>query len=167
MTGRGGIGLGGVLIVVVLSLLFRQDFTGMLGLVSGDVGSSMDVSVESTAEEELLVDFASWVLDDAQTTWAALLPQLGMSYRDARMVLFRDEVRSACGFAQAVAGHSTVPVMRGFPSTSASSRSYNGGSLRRATSPRHTCSPTKWVITFRESWVPPMRSGTYNNNVPI
>ncbi len=104
LAGRGKLSLGGILIVIVLSLLFRQDLTSMLGLVSGDVGPSMDMSVESTAEEEILVDFVSWVLDDAQTTWAALLPQLGTSYRDARLVLFRDEVRSACGFAQAAAG---------------------------------------------------------------
>jgi len=44
------------------------------------------------------------VLDDAQDTWAALLPQLGMTYREARLVLFRDEVSSACGFAQAASG---------------------------------------------------------------
>jgi predicted metalloprotease len=102
--GRGRISLGGLLIVVVLSLLFRQDLTSMLGLVSGDVGPAASVPVQSSPEEELLVDFVSWVLDDAQTTWAGLLPQLGVPYRDARLVLFRDEVRSACGFAQAASG---------------------------------------------------------------
>jgi predicted metalloprotease len=104
LAGKGGVGLGGIVILIVLSLLFGQDLTSMLGLVAGDVSTSMDASVESTPEEELLVDFVSYVLDDAQTTWASLLTQLGLSYREARLVLFRDEIRSACGFAQAAAG---------------------------------------------------------------
>ncbi|UCG87441.1 MAG: neutral zinc metallopeptidase, partial [Gemmatimonadota bacterium] len=47
LTGRGGISLGAVLIVVVLSLLFRQDLSSMLGLVAGDMGTSMETSVQS------------------------------------------------------------------------------------------------------------------------
>ena len=46
--GRGKISLGGLLIVVVLSLLFRQDLTSMLGLVSGDVGTTVNMPVESS-----------------------------------------------------------------------------------------------------------------------
>jgi len=102
--GRGGIGLGGIAILIVLSLLFRQDLTSMLGLVVDDGSPAADMNVASDPEEELLVDFVSFVLDDAQDTWAALLPQLGMTYREARLVLFRDEVSSACGFAQAASG---------------------------------------------------------------
>jgi predicted metalloprotease len=104
LAGGGKVGLGGILILVVLSVLFREDLTDMLGLLEGDTGTYMDASVQSTPEEELLVDFVSYVLDDAQTTWGSLLPQLGISYRDARLVLFRDAVGSACGFAQAAAG---------------------------------------------------------------
>jgi len=55
---------------------------------------------ETSAQEEQLVDFVSFVLDDLQTTWGQLLP----GYRDAKLVLFRDEVRSGCGFAAAQMG---------------------------------------------------------------
>jgi predicted metalloprotease len=102
--GGGGVGLGGIVILIVLSLMFRQDLTSMLGLVVDDVNPAADVGVASDPEEELLVDFVSFVLDDAQATWTAMLPELGLTYREARLVLFRDEVRSACGFAQAAAG---------------------------------------------------------------
>ncbi|MFO0687714.1 MAG: neutral zinc metallopeptidase [Myxococcota bacterium] len=51
---------------------------------------------DATPDEERQVDFVSFVLDDLQTTWAGLLP----GYRDAKLVLFRDATRSACGVGQ-------------------------------------------------------------------
>lgn len=54
----------------------------------------------TSPEEEKLVDFVSFVLDDLQTTWSGLLP----GYQDAKLVLFRDSVRSGCGFAAAQMG---------------------------------------------------------------
>ncbi len=52
--------------------------------------------LESSPEEERQVDFVSFVLDDLQTTWSALLP----GYRDAKLVLFREATRSECGVGQ-------------------------------------------------------------------
>ena len=102
---RGGIGLGGVLLVLVLGVLFKQDVSGLIGLLANQtIVPAVGGPVSTTAEEETLVDFVSFVLDDAQSTWAALLPQYGVSYRDAKLVLFRDAVQSACGFAQAASG---------------------------------------------------------------
>ncbi len=106
--GFGRLGLGGAVIVVVLSLVFGRDFTGIL-TDGGDVGSQSapDGSappVQSTPQEERLVDFVSFVLDSAQATWARILPQEGVGYRPAKLVLFRDAVQSACGFGQAASG---------------------------------------------------------------
>jgi len=47
------------------------------------------------------VQFVSFVLDDAQNTWKKILAD---RYRDAKLVLFRGAVESACGFAQAAMG---------------------------------------------------------------
>jgi predicted metalloprotease len=54
--------------------------------------------------EEPEVLFVSFVLDDAQAMWAELMPRLGHQYRDARLVIFRDRVSSACGMAQSATG---------------------------------------------------------------
>ncbi len=108
-SGRGrrtaGIGLGGLLILLVLSFLFGENFLSLLdpsmigggGVSSGPAG---DVPFQTTPEEEELVQFISFVFDDAQSTWTKVLP----GYRNTRLVLFRDAIQSACGFAQAATG---------------------------------------------------------------
>ena len=51
------------------------------------------------------MQFVSFVLDDAQNQWKQILPaEAGLPYRDAKLVLFRDTVNSACGFAQSASG---------------------------------------------------------------
>ncbi|MGH9323549.1 MAG: KPN_02809 family neutral zinc metallopeptidase [Vicinamibacteria bacterium] len=104
----GGIGCGTLLVLVVLSVVFKQDFLSLLGpaLVTEEAPAPSSGSDElvTTPEEERLVDFMSFVLDDIQPTWAQLLPSVGSTYQDAQMVLFRDAVRSACGMAGAATG---------------------------------------------------------------
>ena len=56
------------------------------------------------ATEEPEVHFVSFVLDDTQRTWTQMFQQQGRSYRHAKLVLFRDAIQSACGFAQAATG---------------------------------------------------------------
>jgi len=93
-----------LLLLVLLSLLFRQDFVSLLGpaLVSESGGASVaEGDLRSTPEEEELVDFMSFVLDDLQATWRR---ELGSRYQDAKMVLFRDRVQSACGMTGAATG---------------------------------------------------------------
>jgi predicted metalloprotease len=98
-------GFGTLLVLIVLSVLFKQDFLSLLGpaLVDNSGGgvTGTDADFRSSAEEEELVEFMSFVLDDLQATWRQ---QLGPQYRDANMVLFRDAVRSACGMTGAATG---------------------------------------------------------------
>jgi uncharacterized protein len=56
--------------------------------------------VQADPEEEQLVDFVSFVIDDLQATWGKKLT----GYQPTRLVLFRGAVQSACGFAQAAMG---------------------------------------------------------------
>ncbi len=101
--GFGRMGLGGVLVIIVLSLIFGRDLTGLLGGMPGDETS--EAPITASPDEERLVDFVSFVLDSAQATWARTLPaQEGVAYRPAKLVLFRDAVQSACGFAQSATG---------------------------------------------------------------
>ena len=102
--GGRGLGLGGIVVLLVLSLIFKQDFLSLAG-GGGAAPSTAPAPINDPAEEKS-VQFLSFVLDDAQdTVWASLLPQtMNTRYSDARLVLFRDVVQSACGTAQAASG---------------------------------------------------------------
>jgi uncharacterized protein len=107
-----GLGLGGV-VLLVLSLLFGQDL--LEGTSDAPVATTSDGVVNSdsldrTAEEREVRQFVSFVLDDVQGTWSRLLPRYGAQYRDAKLVLFRDGVRTACGNMPSAAGPFYCPV---------------------------------------------------------
>jgi predicted metalloprotease len=65
--------------------------------------------VAASPEEERLVDMVDAVAKDAQDTWAGIL---GARYERTKVVLFRDEVPSACGFAQSATGPFYCPADR-------------------------------------------------------
>src|SRR5437660_10776992 len=104
----GGIhlGLGGVILLFVLSLIFKRDFLSLLS--TGPVGSTgTTVSQPDPARdqrEQPLLQFVTFVLNDAQNTWSQILPAQGAQYRHAKLVLFRDSIDSSCGLAQSATG---------------------------------------------------------------
>jgi predicted metalloprotease len=113
--GGAQIGIGGVLLLLVLSLVFGQDFLSILGdtQVGGpaDPGSGApSAPVQRSAAEEELVEFVSFVLDDVQDTWSEAFQRMGREYQRARLVLFTDAVRSGCGTAAAAMGPFYCPL---------------------------------------------------------
>lgn len=101
----GRIGLGGIVILLILSVVFKQDFLSLAGgLDGGNVASDASAPPVSTPAEDSTKQFVSYVLDDAQQTWATLFAGADAQYTDARLILFRDGVRSACGYAQSATG---------------------------------------------------------------
>ena len=105
--GGMGLGLGGTILLLILSVVFRQNFFALLGGGSQQVTPSHQVTQAQKAQdarEEPLVEFISFVLDDAQKTWRQTLAAERVQYRDAKLVLFRDSINSACGFAQSATG---------------------------------------------------------------
>jgi predicted metalloprotease len=113
--GRGPglkLGIGGFLLLAVLSIVFKKDFFALVG-GGGGIAPSADVSTgpvvpgggaASDPEEEKLVDFVSFVIDDAEATWTKVLAASGERYVAPKLVLFRDGVESACGFAESATG---------------------------------------------------------------
>jgi predicted metalloprotease len=101
------LGIGGALILLVLSLVFKQNFFALLGN-GGAEPSSPTMSKANSArdqQEQPLVQFVSFVLDDAQKTWDQILPQqAGRPYRHAKLVLFRNYTQSGCGGAESATG---------------------------------------------------------------
>jgi predicted metalloprotease len=103
--GAPHLGIGGVLLLLVLSLVFHRNlFTLLSGGSASDEPAATSAPV-SRGAEGTAVQFVSFVLDDVQKTWDKLLPaQAGKSYRHAKLVLFRDSIDSACGAAGSATG---------------------------------------------------------------
>ena len=99
----GGLGIGGILLLFLLSLIFKRDFLSLVGNGVAPVADSQSQPVSDPSEEPE-VQFVSFVLDDAQRTWRDILAQQGKEYRNAKLVLFRNSVDSACGLASSATG---------------------------------------------------------------
>jgi predicted metalloprotease len=102
--GVGGLGLGGLLVVLLLSWFTGVDFLSLLGsggepTTTGSTGTTGRVN--ATPEEERLVGMVDAVMEDAQDTWRQLL---GGRCQDTVVVVFRDVTQSTCGFAQSATG---------------------------------------------------------------
>ncbi len=111
MRGRSGgggmvpLGIGGVIVVALLSLFTGVNFFDILG--DGGSSSSQPTAVgtsgkvSSSPTEEKLVDMVDAVAGDVQQTWTQML---GGRYQSTQVTLFRDSIQSACGYAGAVSG---------------------------------------------------------------
>jgi len=98
------LGIGGTLLLLVLSVIFRQNLFEAFSPspeAAPHVGSA-DRNGDPGEQRE--VQFVSFVLDDAQRTWEQLLASSPNPYHHARLVLYRDAIDSACGFAQSATG---------------------------------------------------------------
>src|SRR3954470_20068896 len=75
--GFGHMGIGGVLIVGLLSLVFGRNF---FTLFSGGAPTTAPVTQRAPnraqdTREQTQVEFVSFVLDDVQKNWTTILPQ--------------------------------------------------------------------------------------------
>jgi len=110
--GRSGVGMvplgiGGFIVVALLSMFTGIDFFSMLGgLGGGSASTTAPVGTTGRAttgspSEERTVDMVDAVARDAQETWQDLL---GSRYEATKVVLFRDAIQSTCGFAESATG---------------------------------------------------------------
>jgi predicted metalloprotease len=101
------LGIGGTLLLIVLSFLFRTNLFQVLG-GGGTAAPSATArpltSPDADPAEKREVEFVTFVLNDVQRTWEQLLPQAGTPYRHTKLVLFRDLTQSGCGTAQTATG---------------------------------------------------------------
>ncbi|MEQ1911858.1 MAG: neutral zinc metallopeptidase [Vicinamibacterales bacterium] len=104
--GMGGgvqLGLGGVVLLLVLSWATGTDFLSLLNNSGGLPTSQSEQSgeLQTTPEEERMVDMVDAVARDTQATWQQLL---GSRYEMTTVKLFRDATQSGCGAAESATG---------------------------------------------------------------
>ena len=114
MRGRSGgtaipLGIGGFLVVLVLSWLSGTNLFQLLGTQSPSETVGTSGEVQSTPAEERKVDMVGAVAKDTQDVWGEVL---GSRYERTSVVLFRDAIDSGCGFAQSATGPFYCPADR-------------------------------------------------------
>ena len=105
--GRGGpigLGLGGVLLVIILAVVFKKDPRALLSQLNVETGGGGGMSAPAGPEQERLKEFASAVLADTEDVWSDQFRQMGRDYPEPTLVLFNGRVESACGLASAAVG---------------------------------------------------------------
>ncbi len=104
MGGRGTIGIGGVAILFVLSLIFGRDLVSPV-LQQQEAQAPQQTTgegpLQTTPAEEAKVDEIGKMLDDLQATWGRLL---GNRYERSTLVLFRGATQSPCGLGRSEMG---------------------------------------------------------------
>ena len=108
----GGVhlGVGGLLILVVLSLIFKRDLitpflggdSGVAQQTSGQAQPTQAVSCQNPASEQ--ISFACHIMGSTEKTWGDYFASMGKTYVDPRLHLFQGQVATACGAASTAVG---------------------------------------------------------------
>ncbi|WP_108882092.1 KPN_02809 family neutral zinc metallopeptidase [Anderseniella sp. Alg231-50] len=106
--GGGGIGIGTIVILGIMWLVFGVNPLEMLGggglqQQTQQVPQTQQQQGAPAANDEM-GKFASKVLSTTERTWARIFKENNRQYQEPRMVLFSGYVQSACGAAQSAMG---------------------------------------------------------------
>lgn len=102
----GGIGLGGLLIYGLITLLMGGNIGDVID-VATQMGGTEIVSGSGrtpTAEEEELAVFSKQILAGTEDVWTQIFAQNGRTYVPPKLVLYNDYVQTASGTASAQMG---------------------------------------------------------------
>lgn len=117
LRGQGGSSVGGgkamggglgMLVIVLIVWLLGGDPMSLLSQMSQQSGSMQGSSIETrlprTPAEDEAAKFVSVVLADTEEVWHDVFKQLGGTYKEPKLYLFTEQVRSGCGAASAEMG---------------------------------------------------------------
>jgi predicted metalloprotease len=96
----GGIG---TLVIILVVMLLGGDPSGVINTLQEGTQTESG-PVTASPEEEAMKDFVSKVLAGTEDVWSKIFQASGMEYKMPTLVLFRDQVQSACGLASSASG---------------------------------------------------------------
>lgn len=102
-----GIGLGTIVLALIGGWVFGVNPLQLLGLLSGTNSvpdSNTAPTVNTAADSDPQVKFVSQILRSTEQVWGDTFTQMGRSYEQPKLRLFRDSYPTACGMGQAAAG---------------------------------------------------------------
>jgi predicted metalloprotease len=105
--GRGGLAVGGgigTLAIALLALLFGVDPSQLLNGGQDGAPAPPGQTQQAPPRDDEMSQFVRRVLGSTETVWGEVFSRNGSSYREPKLVLFTQQVRSACGRADAAVG---------------------------------------------------------------
>ncbi len=100
----GGIGLGGIIIYLIISLM-GGDASAVMEQMQQNTGTEATTTeYVPTAQEKEFELFASQILASTEDVWTEVFKQYGATYRKPTMVIFKGSVTSGCGNATSATG---------------------------------------------------------------
>jgi predicted metalloprotease len=103
--GGGSLGLGSVVIALVAGWIFGVNPLSILGLMSGGGSApTQQAPAHAPPANDQMAKFVSVVLADTEDVWRAKFQQMGATYREPKLRLFRGSTPTACGQGQAAMG---------------------------------------------------------------
>lgn len=109
--GRGGIGVGTIVVALAASYFFGIDPSFILGL-AGNQQPAAPVAAHKPPADDSMARFVSKVLASTETTWAAIFAESGAHYQQPKLVLFTGSTPTACGTGQSAMGPFYCPADR-------------------------------------------------------
>ena len=101
----GGIGLGGAVIIGLLTLLFGGNPTDVIEMMGNGMGMVEEqTQTEFSPEEQELATFAKKIMAGTEDVWTEIFRQMGRRYEPPTLVLFSNAVQSGCGGATSDSG---------------------------------------------------------------
>ncbi|MEN8154633.1 MAG: neutral zinc metallopeptidase [Acidobacteriota bacterium] len=98
-----GGGIGGIIIAIIFIILGGNP-KQVLQLLDPGNETVQTRTGQNASQDDDLTKFISVVLKDTEDVWNKIFTQSGRKYREPKLVLFRQSVRSACGFSSAATG---------------------------------------------------------------
>ena len=111
--GRGlKLGVGGTLIALVVSYFLGIDPRLILGLMSAAPTQTPAPTAAPGTPQDDQGRFIAAVLGETEDTWSAIFQARGAQYVPPKLVLYRDQMPTACGTGSAAAGPFYCPLDR-------------------------------------------------------
>jgi len=102
--GKMAIGGGiGTIVIVLLVLLLGGDPSQVINTTQESTSTGSG-PVSASPEEEAMKNFVSIVLAGTEDVWTKIFQQSNRTYQKPTLVIFRDQVQSACGYASGASG---------------------------------------------------------------
>lgn len=97
-----GVGIGGILFVII-GLLLGENPLRLISEIGSQPSSYTEAPTSAPADE--LGQFVSVVLKDTEDAWNYIFrEQLNRDYVEPELIIFNNQIQSACGFASAATG---------------------------------------------------------------